>query len=386
MRPISLPVLLLFGLGGKLAGAQESIPERDIGAALRTYSEQFTDIGYAVPLESGSLMVADFGEMTLWRIDGRTGAARQVGRKGSGPKEYQVAGQLVRLRGDTIAMYDAAQMRMLLITAAGDPVRTVTLTTNRMQMLSLPQPFGTDSRGRVYAHVFASKRGSGKDSTRSRIEVVRMETLTSSRYDTLTTLWFENLAPTRKPLAAGHTLQVRVNTTSLHTSDAAVVTQTGELVVLRGADFTIEFLDTQGSKRRDVRVPSARYPLTPDERQALVQLTRDRTAKGTAHARRLMDANVPTPLVVIEEPEKWPALKPVFQQGARRSDNGRLYVPVFCRTPGRQCLDVLSEAGVREVRYRLPERARFLTVSNQHIFLVLRDADDLETVSVYPAR
>ncbi len=136
-----------------------------------------------------------------------------------------------------------------------------------------------------------------------------MDSLTSSRHDTLATLWFENLAPQRKTLSAGHTLQVAVNLTSLHSSDAAVVTQAGELVVLRGADYTIEWLDAQGSKCQDVRVPS-----------------------------------------------------------------------------GRQCLDVLNDEGVREVRYRLPERARFLTASNRYIFLKHRDEHDLETVSAYVVR
>ncbi len=95
MRTISLPVVLIcLSVGGSSTGAQDSVREQAIGAAFRTYSGEFTDIGYAVPLENGSLMVADFGEMTLWRLDGRTGTAHPVARKGSGPKEYQVVGSL----------------------------------------------------------------------------------------------------------------------------------------------------------------------------------------------------------------------------------------------------------------------------------------------------
>ncbi len=367
-------------------GRAQPIAEKELGAAYRTYSEQFTDIGYALPLNNGSLMIADFGEMTLWRLDGRTGAARPVGRKGSGPKEYQVTGQLLRLPGDTVAMYDAAQARVLLVTADGEPVRTVTLTTNRLEMVALPQPFATDARGRIYAHVLSRRRGSGRDSMRSRIDVVRMQEFTSSRYDTLTSLWFERFPMARSGLSEGHTLRVSVNLTSLYTSDAALVTPAGEVLVLRGDEYRVERLRADGTKQGDVQVPGARYPLTREEREQLVQLTRDRTAKGTAHARRLLPAEVMMPRVVIQEPDEWPAHKPLFLQGARISDNGRIHVPVYCVVPGRQCLDLLDETGFRVVRYRLPRNARFLTADNQYVYLALRDEDGLETVAAYSAR
>ncbi len=366
--------------------SQPPIPERDLSAAYRTYAAQFTDIGYALPLANGSLMVADFGEMTLTRLDGRTGVALSVGRKGSGPKEYQVAGQLLRLPGDTIAMYDAAQLRMLLVTAEGEPIRTVTLSTDRRELLTLPQAFATDARGRIYAHVFARPVGAARDSATSRIDVVRMQNLASSKYDTLATLWFERLPLLRKPLADSQTLRVSVNLASLSPSDAAVVARDGTLRVIRGDEYRVEFIDENGTLQREVRVPGARYPLLPEERLKIVQETRDQTAKGTAHARRLLDARTPIPRVVIGEPDEWPAQKPYFQLGARLSDNGWLYIPVSCAEPDRQCLDVLNPDGVRHNRYRLPKHARFVTASDQFVFVVLRDEDDLETVVAYRAQ
>lgn len=366
-------------------GGQQPVVEEPLGTAYRTYAEQFTDIGYALPLADGSLMISDFGEMTLWRLDGRTGAALPVGRKGLGPQEYQVVGQLLRLPGDTVAMYDAAQARMLLVTAAGEPVRTITLTSNRLELLRLPQSFATDARGRIYAHVFAPPSTKARDSARSYIDVVRLPSLTSARYDTLTRLWFEHLPSVHSTSPATQVLRVRVNLTSLYPSDAALVRASGELVVLRGDRYRVEFVDASGVTQREVQVTGATYPLTREEREALVQRTRDGTAKGTAHARRLLDAQVPMPPVVIEEPDEWPAQKPFFRPGARISDNGRLHVPVDCAVPGRQCLDVLNADGVRRVRYRLPTGARFLTASDQFLFLALRDADDLETVRAYRA-
>ncbi len=379
--PFIFLVLCTLPLGG-----QQRIAEQNLGAAYRTYAEQFTDIGYALPLDNGSLMVSDFGEMTLWRLDGRTGTALAVGRKGSGPKEYQVAGQLLRLPGDTIAMYDAAQARMLLVTAAGDPIRTVTLTTDRLEILSLPQPFAADARGRIYAHVQSLQRGTATDSMRSRIDVVRMQSFTSTRYDTLTTLWFQRLPSVRRPLSSGYTLRVNVNLTSLHSSDAALVSQRGEVVVLRGDDYRLEWFAPDGVKRREVQVAGTRYEVTRDERVKMMEQTRDRTAKGTAHARRLLPAETPTPRIVIEEPDEWPVRKPLFQQGARLSDDGRMYVPVHCAESNRECLDVIDANGQRVVRYKLPGNARFLTANNHFIFLALRDADDLQMVVAYKAR
>ncbi len=369
-----------------MAQAQGTIAEQELGAAFRTYRAQFTDIGYALSLPNASLLVADFGEMTLVRLDGVTGSALPVGRKGSGPKEYQVAGQLLRLRGDTIAMFDAAQARVLLVTSAGEAIRTVTLATDRYVAMRLPQLLAADALGRVYGHAFPRVTQQSHDTIGTSLAVVRMNSFTATKHDTLATLWLEGLRDTRgasTEVGVLKVLRVRVNMTSLQMSDAAMVARNGDLVVLRGDGYRIQWLDSTGSLQREINVEGTRYPLTPSERVDIVNQTRDRTQKGTAHARRLLGPEVEWPRVVVEEPQKWPVQKPYFRQGARLSDNGTVFVPVDCASPAVHCLDVLNADGSRRGRYRLPERARFLTADDRFLFLAQRDEDDLETVIAY---
>jgi hypothetical protein len=132
-------------------------------------AHEFTRIAGACTRADGSAIVSDDGEAAVIRI-GSDGSARQLGRRGAGPGEYQHPGACFLLRGDTVLILDRL-LRRFLVVAPDDKLGTLAFP---VALRGWYEPLGVDEQDRVVlqgteadgrAPVLAWNRGSGSIDT-----------------------------------------------------------------------------------------------------------------------------------------------------------------------------------------------------------------------------
>ncbi|MDE2795043.1 MAG: hypothetical protein OXL34_09515 [Gemmatimonadota bacterium] len=124
----------------------------DLPAPNATLTErQFSKIRAPVrELEDGRLLMADLIENALYVVDFGSGEVREIGSVGEGPTEYQRAGHLFALGGDSTLFTDVTTRRWLVL--AGDSVVNI-LRPAEPILLRLyrdaEELLGADASGRV---------------------------------------------------------------------------------------------------------------------------------------------------------------------------------------------------------------------------------------------
>ncbi len=361
----------------------QAVAERALPATTRTFNYEFTNAAVVQPLRSGSLLVSDASEMSVVYLDSRTGAGRVVGRTGSGPLEYRTPGQLLLLPGDTTAVYDAMQARLLLISPAGQPIRTVSWGTDVMALLSRPQPFAIDGRGRVFGlQLPPITPGAGFVIPES-LPVVRMGSLTATRVDTIASVsQGQSFNPT-PGMGADGKIHMAMPLSMVLPADEPLLLPDGRLAILRGDRYVVEWISDGASSKVSAPIASSRNALSAADRKAISDETRAALDANMKMGARMLPAGATMPQIVIDEPDRWPETRPHFQRGAKAGLDGRLYVPVMCVSAADKCFDVLDAQAKRVARYRLPKKGRLLAAGNGEVYVVSKDEDDIEYVNVH---
>jgi hypothetical protein len=102
-------------------------PRVDIGLLEGAEAYQLSQVGGAVRLSDGRIVVANGGSHELRYYDSTGTFLTSAGRKGSGPGEFEMLGSLFALSGDTVAAYDGRLRRISLFAPDGAFVRSLTI-------------------------------------------------------------------------------------------------------------------------------------------------------------------------------------------------------------------------------------------------------------------
>ena len=140
----------------------DSLPVVDLGGA-GDPTEEFSGVVLPFRLSDGRVVVANGGTNELRFFGPGGGWLKTVGRKGSGPGEFEQLGWLDLGVGDTLRTYDWSLRRLSVFTAHGDFQRLITPRSESFR------PVGVLADGRLLAlsqTVFtpSSKSGAGRDS------------------------------------------------------------------------------------------------------------------------------------------------------------------------------------------------------------------------------
>ena len=122
MKPLLLALALLPGVA-----AAQSVPTRTIAKPDAEFAEPFTRVSGVRELGDGRIIVADQRDQTLQRIDLRTSDATPVGRRGSGPNEYDMPVGAFAMPGDSTLVFDPNNQRYLVVGPDAKPAGTFTL-------------------------------------------------------------------------------------------------------------------------------------------------------------------------------------------------------------------------------------------------------------------
>lgn len=361
----------------------QPIAERPLPSATREFSYEFTNAVVVQPLRSGSVFVSDGSDATLVFLDARTGAGRVVGRIGSGPLEYRTAGQLLLLPGDSVAMYDVAQARMLIVSPTGQPVRTQSWGSDIMSALARPQPFGVDSRGRVFGLQLPPISPQSGMTIPESLPIARLASMTASRTDTVGRASQGQSYSAAPSMGADGKIHMAMPLSMILPADEPVVLPDGRLAVLRGDRYVVEWIADGAPPKVSAPVPSTRAPLSAADKKVIGDETRELMRTSMKAGARMLPAGQTMPEIVVDEPASWPTTRPHFLRGARAGFDGRLYVPVMCASAAEKCMDVLDASAKRVARYRLPKGSRLQAAGAGVVYLVGKDEDDLEYVRIH---
>jgi hypothetical protein len=102
-------------------------PAVDIGVLEGDEAYQLSQVGGAVRLSDGRIVVANGGSQELRFFDSTGRHITSAGRKGGGPGEFEQLGALLALAGDTVAAYDWNLRRISLFDPTGRFFRSFNL-------------------------------------------------------------------------------------------------------------------------------------------------------------------------------------------------------------------------------------------------------------------
>lgn len=389
LRPI-LAVLAIPGLlgAGSLAAQQPKVPIQRLTKPDATFDEPFTQVAGLRELKNGEVIVADMRDRTLQKIDLKTGTATAISREGSGPTEFLFPTGVYALPADSTAVYDMGNQRYLLLDPTGKPVSTFRMDEGGSGggMMILLAASGADDRGRLYYSTRGERRGGGMDGGPPEFSdsgrVVRYDRSTR-KFDTLGVV----MVPKPKVEASGsaNSRSVSIRRVPMAPEDAWGVAPDGRIGVARIATDQVEWWLPDGKTVAGPPVPYTPVKVTEADKKAWqVQAARGGVSVNNNNGQITVSPAQLTPQP-IDPSIVWPATKPPFPANAVRvALNGELWE--LRSTPASDPLPlyyVFDASGKLVRQVRLPAESRIVAFGKNVVYLVRRDADDLEYLERY---
>lgn len=421
-------LLVLAGLPASGIAAQD-VPTTTLGEALVEFPEPFTQLMGVRELSDGRVVVADPRERALRVLDFGAGSSRQVGREGAGPGEWRLPMAVFGLPGDSTVVFDVGNMRYLVLTpepapaydfslvgagqpgaagrgpggaAAGRPMPSGQqgrppgapqgaargqVAAARTQAAAagggmLRGADGIDRRGMLYSTSSPLRIGPDGPEVADSVAVLRMSR-DGTRTDTIASIHRPGAQASGSTTSGGTQVRLVIGAgTPFDPRDEWAVAPDGRVAVVRHSPYRVEWVAPAGTVTRGPVQPYTPIRITNADREAAAE------ARARAGGLRVMAGPGGTQVTMGAGamPEAsdvaWPETKPPFTAGAARvAPNGHLWV-LRTRAASDQVprYDVFDGAGRLVHRVALPRETRLLGFGESTVYVVRRDADDLEYV------
>jgi hypothetical protein len=338
---------------------------------------EWTTVHGVRELKDGRVIVLDSRDQAVKLVDFKSGATTMIGRKGSGPEEYQLPLGLFAFPGDSTVVFDMANNGApMVITPAGKAGDPLPGMRTERAVGFLNTGARVDGRGRIY------KRGYG--TVVGRDPVTRLDRATG-RIDTVA--WFD--ARIISPLvqlgaAGGEKPKVARAGRPAPFSSARqfAVTPEGTVVVLSPEPYHVSFI-VNGKQTDGPVIPYDRLKVTEADKAAW----RAERARPVASLMFNRDGSTTAgyqPARPVEEPDQWPERLPpyvlanVSTERMHVAPNGMIWIERAVNAGTPALYDVLTPAGALSYRATLPKRTRIVGFGASGIYAIQVDDDDLE--------
>lgn len=355
-------------------------------------AEPFTSVTGLRELRDGRVIVSDGSERTLQLFDMRSGAARAIGREGSGPGEWRVPSRLHALPGDSTLMEDFANRRFLVIGPDGLPGETFRIADGSPAFAG--SFVGVDAQGRLIFEREVPPTDAGPRAAATGVSQVLCYDRRSARTDTIGSLATVVGEQSGAMALPGGLVRMYTNL-PLASRDAVAVTVDGQVAILRHNPYRLERRTADGRLQQGPPASAARIRVTQAEREAFA---RSQVRPGSIVVSGPANAAAPRPSAAaidaaamqsLTNPDMtWPEFKPPFvRAGVIGAPNGRVWVlrsrahddpvPVF---------DVFDATGTVVERVAIPARTRLVGFGAGTVYLARSDEDDLQYLERYRLR
>jgi hypothetical protein len=371
-----------------LAAQQPKVPTQTLTKPDATFDEPFTQVVGLRELKNGDVIIADMRDRTLQKIDLKTGSATALSREGSGPTEFIFPTGVYAFPGDSTAVYDMGNQRYLLLDPTGKPVSTFRMDEGNSGggMMILRAANGADAQGRLYYSTRGERRGGGMEGGPPEFSdsgrVVRYDRGTK-QFDTLGVVMVPK--PNVQASGGANSRSVSIRPAPMAPEDAWGVAQDGRIGVARLAGDEVQWWMTDGKRVTGPTVPYTPVKVTDADKKAWQeQAARGSIMVNNDNGKMTVSPAQSTPQP-IDPSIQWPATKPPFPGNAVRiAPTGELWE--LRSTPASDPLPlyyVFDASGKLVKQVRLPARTRLVAFGKGVVYLVRRDADDLEYLERY---
>jgi len=387
-RPSSIATVLAALAATTLAAQQPKVPVQALSKPDATFEEPFTQLVGVRELRSGDVIVADMRDRSLLKVNLKTGTATSLSREGSGPTEFLFPTAVYPFPGDSTVIYDMGNQRYLLLDPTGKPTGTFRMEDGSGGgggFMILRAAAGADDRGRLY-YSSGGQRGGGPGGGPPEFSdsamVVRYDRATGT-FDTLGVV----MVPKPKVEASGsaNSRSINIRRVPMAPEDAWGVAPSGRVGVARVATDQVEWWLPDGKTVAGPPVPYAPIPVTEADKKAW----QEQAARGGISVNNNNGQITVSPAQLKPQPIDpsipWPATKPPFPANAVRvAPTGELWL-LRSRPASdpRPQYDIFDASGRLVRQVRLPAETRLVGFGKDVVYLVRRDADDLEYLERY---
>lgn len=332
----------------------------------------FLQIESVIELNDGSLVGLDLGSGSVFRIDPSRRVVEPVGRRGSGPGEYANPVRTFAMPGDTTAVLDAGNSRLLLIRPDGTTGGFLSAIAGNSCGRELAQNRlfeAADLHGRFYSlgKLLGEQTTQARGGTDS-IAILRwhsaceVQVVASIPERSARSLMILDPFPARVTWA---------------------VSRDGQVAVLQPEPYRVDMISPDGVRRPGMVIAYERIRVTDAVKQGWREEQRQPIAVSiSSPGKPSVSTMLPPP---FEEPSQWPRyLPPYVRDAAQFAPDGRLWIRRAIAYGDSTLYDVVDTAGTLVARFRLPPGSRIVGLGIESVYVVRRDADGWERLFRYP--
>lgn len=376
----------------------QNVPTRTLSKPDAEFSEPFTQIAGVRELKDGRLIVIDPRDKTVQVVDLKSGTATKIGREGSGPGEYGIPLRLMALPGDTTAISDMLNNRLLLINPNATVGGFVDLNVappsggrggGGMMMIGGSMPTAADAKGRMYYQGPAFRMTENGPQSADSVPMIRWDRASGKR---------DSIAWLRVPQGAnqisgssgrgGQNVRVRMGGgPPFNGADQMLVAPDGRVAIAHHDPYSVDFVSETGQRVRGQPIKYDKLRITEGHKEEWRE--RQKTATGISmtvdnNGRRSATMG---PAGQTQDPDVWGGefMPPFLSVNNTLSFSNDGYLWVQRTGPAGQppTYDVIDRAGNLALKVVLPKRARLLGFGNGAVYVARLDEDDLQYIQKY---
>lgn len=369
-----IPVVLAFAVGSALV--QDPRPAAPLGRADAVLQREFSQIRGVRELRDGRVLVTDWVDEVLLVADFGHGTVRQIGRKGSGPKEYRLPASLLPLPGDSTLLVDQGNERLAVV--APDLSITRSFSSHRPGMTHAVIPRGVDAAGRFYFEIPNWTRpGTGPNDS---VIVARWDPRTGRE---------EPIGRVRAETFRERQMRPGIPYVIFAPQDVWQVNRDGRVAFVRAGDYHVEWRDPAAG--RLTRGPATSYrplPVSAADRTDYVRSfvssspMGGRGISGLAATPAAMSS--PEAIARMVPNQEFAAVRPPFTDFTPRiGSDGTLWVERSVPAGAPRVFDLFDRQGVRRQAVALPPGRRLLSLGAGTVYLAAGNEDGVERLERY---
>lgn len=382
---VRLAVVLLAGGALKVATNAVQVAAKTYSKPDAEYAEPFTILDGVREMKDGRVVVVDPREKSVQIVDFKAGSGTKLGREGSGPGEYGFPQRALALPGDSTAVSDVLNQRLLVIEPNGKVggfLEAPSSGSGRGGMVMMGAlPRVSDGRGGLYYTTPGIVMTDQGPKTSDSSAIVRWRPA-MKKVDTVA---FLALPKGAAQVSGGRgNMNVRVGSgTPYAAADAYAVAPDGRVAVLRVSDYHVEWVAPNGQKTVGPPIAYERLKVSSGHKEEYKESRRNSFGMQVTMNNGQRSAQM-VPMRDQDEPAEWPEYMPPFlAEPALVAPNGQLWIRRTTKAGEAPTYDIVDAAGKLVQRVVAPQRTRVIGFGNGVVYMARRDNDDLQYLQKY---
>lgn len=372
---LGLPIVLtLPSIGATTAGVllaaalatatfAQDAPRTRVALPPAASPEEFTRIVSLRELPDGRVLIADATDNRIVVLDLALGTATNVGRIGSGPNEFRLAGSLIALGADTTLVVDPPNGRFLVLVGS-TVLGTVSSSQREFQQIGL-FVLGADSLG----HLVGLRQHRAAPTPRGRVGI--MELVKVSRASGNVQMIANDLKGREFATPSGSATDgIRLQSVVYAAPEQAVLFRDGWLAIARQEPYRVDWVRPDGTRQVGAVLPWSHPPVTLAIRARWAASARSSNGGRTVAADQMTFADRVPPFLTDAVHES-PSGDVLIRRSVLPDSTTATY-------------DIIGRDGHLRRQFTLPKEARVIGRGSEVLYLAVRDEDDVERLHRLP--